>query len=124
MIRTFEEFTHELTDLEIEHIVPWLERELLYRFEDRPITNKELVKGCPIKTSTPRIRKMIHALRVNGRITFLIANSKGYFRSNNKKIVSDYHISLLERASSIREVADAINEQYHMIGEVKQQTLF
>jgi hypothetical protein len=63
-------------------------------------------------------------LRVSGRVTFLVANSKGYFRSNNRETIEEYITSLYERASSIREVAESVQEQLSELSVARQQTLF
>jgi len=122
MITNFEEFTHELTDHERIHIVPWVTAELSLRFDkENAITNKQLIEKCPHKTTTPRIRKIIHALRVSGTIRFLLASSKGYYRSDNPNEIGDWIKSAYERASSIREIADAVTTQLGELNESATQ---
>ena len=123
MITNFEEFTHELTDYELINVVPWVETELSFRVgKGNAVTNNQLTKMCPHKITTPRIRKIIHALRVSGKIPLLIANSKGYFRSENPNEVEDWIRSAFERASSINEVANAVRQQLGTLKEDVTQT--
>lgn len=123
MITNFEEFTHELTDHERNNVVPWVTTELSHRVgKENAISNKKLVSICPHKTSGPRIRKIIHALRTSGRIKFLLANSTGYYRSDNPTEIEDWIKSAYERASSIREVAEAVNGQLGELNESYSQT--
>ena len=125
MITNFEEYTHELTDFERDNIVPWVATELGHRIgKELAISNKTLTARCPHKTSGPRIRKIIHALRASGSVKFLLANSVGYYRSNNPVEIEAWITSAYERASSIREVADAIKEQLGELNDSYTQTKF
>ena len=127
MITNFEEFTYELTEYEIENIIPWVETEISFAVDkEQVVSNWKLVKDCPFKINQPRIRKIIHALRVSGKITFLLASSKGYYRSNKRNEITDYIASLRERAKSINQVADALVKQLRQYDDdaYQQKLLF
>jgi len=127
MITNFEEFTYEITKDELDTVVPWLETELSFAVgKEKAIPNWQLVKDCPFKTSQPRIRKIVHALRVSGKIPFLLANSKGYYRSNSRAEISEYITSLKERAKSISQVAAALEIQVYDYNDAyyQQKLLF
>ena len=79
MIRNFEEYTHEMTDGERDYVVPYLIRRLTLAIgKDKALKNVRLVKEffyeyAPLmKTSAPRVRKLIHILRVSDTILRVI----------------------------------------------------
>jgi len=124
MITNFEHITFELTDYEIEYILPFVVSELEGRFgKSAAISNKSLVARCPTKTSGPRIRKVIHELRVKGILTNLLANSSGYYRSNNSSEVDTYIKSCMERVRSIREIVYSLESQKHGQRNLNESTI-
>jgi len=46
------------------------------------------------KTSAPRIRKILHILRVSGRVPGIISNSKGYYIATTQEEFVTYIQSL------------------------------
>lgn len=116
MITNFEELTEELTEQELNRIVPALIRGLRTKIgKENTITNKQMKEGleeiCNIKTTEPRIRKMIQYIRISGSIERLIATSKGYYISNDVQELKDYLESLMQRADSIMLTAKQIQFQ-------------
>lgn len=116
MIINFEEITKELNQYEHDVIVPILIKVLKVRIgKARAITNKEIIKQLKeklnIKTSGPRIRKMIHFIRITGVVTRLIATSKGYYVSNSKDEMTKYINSLHQRISSIDQIIHQLEYQ-------------
>jgi len=126
MITGFEDYTFEVTDQEKKNILPKLLILLASaKGKQGVITNEQLVRTineCPglqaagIKTNTPRIRKMIHEIRVSDRIPLLIATSEGYYVSQDRDEVDKYLDSLRERINSITEVYMALKRQQFYIG--------
>ena len=106
MITNFEEFTGELTEYDAEKVLPLLDYYIstVARGKDNSITNARLVELCAsegVKTSGPRVRKIIHEIRVRGIINNLLATSKGYYVSDDPDEVDVYIKSCKERISSI-----------------------
>ena len=53
------------------------------------------------------MRKIIHKARVSGKLYDMIANSKGYFKTQDVEKIRKFIQSCRERANSFTEVADA-----------------
>ena len=64
-----------------------------------------------IKMNGARVRKIIHALRVSDAVPFLLASSKGYYRSIDMADVARFEDSLRQREDSIRAARSAIYRQ-------------
>lgn len=115
MIIGFERETHELTPYEEEKILPLVVSGLSKRIgKSKAITNAEMVerlKAHGYKASGPRIRKVIHHIRITGAVKCLMATSKGYYVSNDRKELQDYVDSLHQRADSILQIAKQIDFQ-------------
>tara|TARA_R110000772_G_scaffold36091_4_gene86597 strand:+ start:3474 stop:3839 length:366 start_codon:yes stop_codon:yes gene_type:complete len=116
-ITNFEDHTNELNDRELE-ILPLVIHSFRKYEKDNPIKSEDIVKKMniylferdfKIKMTGARLRKMVNYIRSNSLIP-LIATSKGYFTSNNKKDIQDQIISLMERARSIVRCADGLNK--------------
>lgn len=135
MIRNFEEYTSELTEDEANYIMPKLLKILILRIgKENAITNRSIInyfKAYPIlkqdkmdpglswtiKTSEPRIRHMIHILRVSDTIPFLVASSQGYYISNDKQEIEDYMQSIDDRLRSIYQIRRALKRQIREWGK-------
>lgn len=115
MINLFENITEELTDYEKEVILPVVIKGLETKNgKQNAVTNKYIVGKLSIigiSTSSPRIRKIIHYIRVENKISRLIATSNGYYISNNIDELDNYIKSLKQRLNSIRSVKDSLTEQ-------------
>lgn len=116
MINGFENITYELTDEERTMILPLVKQMISNREHgEDAITNKEMVDtlyhNFGIMTSGPRMRKIIHALRLSGELEFVVANSKGYYICKNPKKLKEYEESLMQRAESILDIANQIKFQ-------------
>jgi flagellar capping protein FliD len=127
MIKGFEEFTGELSEYEEEFILPVVHEFLCAAIgKDRAITNKEMVqqlKFVDLKTSGPRVRHIIHILRVSDTISQLIATSDGYYITNDPDELKNYLDSLDERIKHISKVRHAINRQLLSFKVVKSGEL-
>lgn len=128
MITGFEEYTDELSALERDHIMEILKDALLLTDKERPLNNHELkriVQTTELNTSAPRIRHMIHVLRVTDAIPCLVANSKGYYITKDRQELENYKQSLDDRLRSIYNVRRSIKRQLKALSQsAVQQRLF
>lgn len=123
MVTGWEKFTHELTEFEKAKVFPGLVRRWQRKDYNEFVNMKSMIQainqnavekqlktpsGKQYKTNGPRIRKMIHAIRVSGLVPNLIANSKGYFKSDDPQKVRNFIKSCRERSNSFLEVANAM----------------
>lgn len=108
MIKGFEEITKELTDYEKKTLLPIIAAGLQSKVgKANAITNKKMVvamKAQGYKVSEPRIRKIIHAIRIGQIVKNVISTSKGYHVATSQEEVKDYVQSLKERMNSIEQV--------------------
>lgn len=58
-----------------------------------------------------RVRRIIHVLRTSDAVQFLLASSKGYYRSIDELDVKRFEDSLRQREDSIKDVRSAIYRQ-------------
>jgi len=136
MIRNFEEYTHEMTPDEQNHIVPFLVHMLTLAInKEKAITNKKMVNAFNthykrlyyqgqgeklLKTSGPRIRKLIHIIRVSDTIPMLVASSKGYYISDDKDEIETYIGSIEDRIRSIYQIRRALKRQLNKSRESQE----
>lgn len=121
MIEGFENITHELTDYEKNNVMPRIV-EGFKRIGAEPTPNSKIIAKLTsegYKVSAPRIRKIIHEIRVQGLIPNLISNSKGYFISSDPVEIINYIESLGQRVRSISEIGRALKEQLKGIKQTK-----
>ncbi len=118
MITGFEKETHELKAEELNILLPMLIAGFRTKTKDDPIKAPVIIekmnealssKGHKFKLSEPRLRKLCNYIRSNG-ILPLIANSNGYFVSNDKKEIEDQITSMEERASAISNAANGLRK--------------
>ena len=109
MITSFENYTHELTDQELE-ILPIVIHGFRAYKKNNPIKGELIVKrmnqflsdrGYKIRLTGPRLRKLVNYIRSNSLLP-LIANSNGYFTTDCKITIQEQIKSLNERANSIK----------------------
>jgi len=116
MIKGFEEYTRELNDDEnasIDLVAEIIEESV---GKDMSITNKEICElvtqhRCDVEISSPRMRKIIHIIRVTGKVENVLATSKGYYVAETQKEWLDYLDGLASRLDSIMDVQSAIIKQ-------------
>lgn len=116
MLTGFENETHDLTDYELQQVLPAIRSGLLVREgANRAVTNKTIVAGLErklgIKTNEARVRKVINYIRNKNMIPRLIASSKGYYIASSRQEVIDYIESLKGRENAIKQVRVAMEEQ-------------
>jgi len=112
MITLFEDITYELTDYEMETLVPVVVKGLSSKIgKESAITNKEIcarLKSCQYKISGPRLRKIIHHIRVEQLIVGLCCNSKGYYVTNCLQEIGRYVESLAQRIRSQQKIHESM----------------
>jgi len=116
MVTNFEHETQELNNYEFFTVLPYVEKWL----EGATITRKILssnkiitsLKAVGHKIDPARLRKIIHNIRVIGKVKNLVADSRGYYVTNDQEVLLKYIQSLQERTDSIQEVREAMMEQY------------
>lgn len=112
MIHGFEEITARLSDDEIA-LIPEVVNMLNERTKENPIKNSVISGGLIMKynkfISAPRIRKMINyiSLRHMTKHT-LVANSKGYYITQDINEIVRYVNSLCDRSEAINVRASSI----------------
>jgi len=126
MITNFEEYTKELSENERDFILPILVKVLRARTSpDQVITNKEMVEKLwdikKLKTSEPRVRKIINVIRMTGMAIGLIATGRGYYCTQSETELLNYIESLEQRIASIEVVKDQMHYHLRMMRN-KQQT--
>jgi len=116
-VNGFEEQTHELNEYEQNVIVPLMVKGLENKIgKSQAITNKKMIVGLKRMGHTvngARVRKLIHHIRITGMIECLIATSKGYYITNDKKEMDSYIESLIQRSESIMKIANQMQFQYN-----------
>ena len=118
MIPGFENYTHDLTDRELMEVLPVMIKSLETKVgKDKQIpasamVNKLELAPWNIKTTPPRIRKMIRHIRIMGLVPCLIGGGQGYYIATTKEEMIKYIDSLQIRIDSIQYTCDAINFQY------------
>lgn len=115
MVETFERYTAELTAWERDKILPQVRYMLKERIgKPNAITNKQIVallQARNLDASEPRVRKIVHELRMDGSLPWLIASGAGYYVAQTIGEMETYVRSLENRANSILAVRDAIRKQ-------------
>lgn len=116
MIEGFEKYTYELTDQEKE-ILPGMVEGLKRKIgSNNAITNKSICdayKKIGKKIDPPRVRKLIHYIRINGLVPRLVASSKGYYVANNKEDLNRYITSLEQREAAIKSIRKNAQIQFN-----------
>lgn len=117
-IATFETYTHELTEKELE-----LAKLMAEGFKRRigktnSISSTEIIRLMKAKgysLSGPRIRKIVNFLvNTQGVHAWFIADESGYYVATNEEEVEKHVLSLVQRAASIVQRA----KSYSCFGKV------
>lgn len=115
-VTNFENYTHELTDQELE-ILPIVIHGFRAYKKKNPIKAELIVKRMnqfladrkyKIRLTGPRLRKLVNYIRSNSLLP-LIATSQGYFTTDCKQTIQEQIKSLQERANSIDRCARGLN---------------
>lgn len=115
MINGFEKQTRDLTSEELRALPVLIDGFKKLKGKKQAMTAKSISIQMKIhhnmSISGPRMRKLINFIRINDKVLFLIATSKGYCVADTEKEIIDYVISLKDRADSITHVVDCLIEQ-------------
>ena len=115
MINNFPEQTKPLTDYELNTLLPLIIEGLRHKQgEQKAITNVSMCKalqGSRYRINPPRMRAIIHHIRVNDILPFLVSTSKGYYIADSRPEIMTYIESLEQRISSISVVKNALKRQ-------------
>lgn len=128
MLNGFEEITAPLTEHEktiLPVIVSGLKRKVGVH---NSVTNKAICEGLKrvknIDINEARVRKIINHIRMHNLVPGLIANSKGYYISNNPKEVKAYIESLEGRKQAIEGITKQFKQYLFQITTQQQKQLF
>jgi hypothetical protein len=113
MINGFEETTEPLTDDEL-RIMDIIVTHIANKIgRSNAVTNQKICDGVngscqpQRKLTPPRLRKIIHRIRVEKRVRNLIAFHGGYYVSNDPQEIEHYKRGLKNRAASIMAAYDS-----------------
>lgn len=122
MIKGFEEYTYELTDIEL-LIVDQLIKGFNNKIgKDKAVTSTLICKA--IRITAPRLRKLINYIRCTNQMPGLCSSKNGYFIANNLDEINEYIISLKQRIKSQVDVLNSIEKQTELYGGNGQISLF
>ena len=114
MVRGFEELTAPITDGErdmAEALKEAIERRPRGKRGAWTATQMAEYLGLKKSTSGPTVRKIVHYLRVTGRVPLLLAGSYGYYRAESPEEAEDYVIGVRQRIGGMQEIVSAIKRQ-------------
>jgi len=116
MVNDFEKETHELTEYELNVLVPRMVAGLKTKIGIKnAITSTDaikLMKQVGLKIDSARFRKIINHIRIHGLINNLVATSKGYHIATSDEEMKRFVESLKQRINSITMVHDAMEFQW------------
>lgn len=116
MITGFENYTKELNDYEITKLLPAIVAGMKTKIgSENAITNSSIVKAmkkAKFKVTEPRVRKILHIIRVSGMIPGIVGTSKGYYIAQTREEWEVYLKSINERLAHIQSLRDALADQH------------
>ena len=119
MITLFEDVTYQLSDYEIETLVPVIIKGLKNKIgKENAITNRvicEKLKSASYKINDSRLRKIIHHIRIEQLILGLCCNSKGYYVTDSIKELGRYVESLSKRIRSQQAIHQSMKRDMDKI---------
>ena len=122
MLNLFPNETKPLTETE-KSLVPGFVKSLTAHIDrENAITSREIIRAyrkIGVKLSGPRIRAIIHHIRVNDLVERLIGTPNGYYVTNNPELLAEYIESLEQRSRSIFSVAKALKRQFQKAWPMK-----
>ena len=126
MINGFEKETAPLSDYE-QSLVPLFVQGFYTKVgKANAITNKQIckkMKALGHDVNDTRIRKIVNHIRNKNLVPFLLASSKGYWVSNDRKEIVEWIQSMEGRISSMAVVKNAVKSQLQHLDST-QQNLF
>jgi hypothetical protein len=131
MVENFEEITKPLSTDDLK-LLPILMEGLKRRSEHNPVSSKEIMRGVNArikeygvksKLSGAKLRKMVNYIRVNSLLP-VMANSVGYYVSEDPEVIASQVRSLRDRAKGIEAAAAGLESFLKPKPEFIQATLF
>ena len=115
MIRGFEDYTKDLTKDELD-LLPKFVNGFNQRIgKKNAITNAEIrrrfMSVLEIKLSDTRIRKIVNHIRKYNLCSVLLASSKGYWVSRDKKEIQNWIDSMQSRIDAMNVVKNSVKKQ-------------
>lgn len=108
MITNFEDITYELT-IEEQSTISTIVKSL--KEANEPLNNQKLqiiiFDKLGLNINGARLRKIINCIRTKNVLNNLLANSKGYYISENKIEIEKYVQSLQDRIDAINQVKNS-----------------
>jgi len=114
MIKGFETETAPLNEYEKTLLPLFIQGFSTKLGKNNAITNKEVclkMKYLGHDVNDTRIRKIVNHIRNNNLVSVLLASSKGYWVSKDKKEITDWIESMEGRISSMAVVKNAVKSQ-------------
>lgn len=115
MIPGHEKQTHELTEYELEKILPLVVKRMKEKVGKKSaVTNSHVVKMFKkhgYKLTESRFRKIIQHIRVNGLIPCLVSSGHGYYIATKQSEVEMYVKSLDKRINAVIVTRDSLQHQ-------------
>tara|TARA_R100001015_G_C4629176_1_gene189818 strand:+ start:1768 stop:2184 length:417 start_codon:yes stop_codon:yes gene_type:complete len=128
MITLFEEITYELTEYEQKTLLPIVVKGLKNKHgKENAITNKkicEALSGLGYKVNGPRLRKIIHHIRVEQLIVGLCCNSNGYYVTDSLDELHKYVESLAQRIRSQQQIHKSMKRDMDKISLMDNKLKF
>lgn len=121
MIEGFHDYTKPLTATEENVAVPLMVMMIKQRCKGgSSVTNHDIrtaLNMMGVTVGEPRVRALIHYIRINNLVPDLIATSNGYKIAETKEELARFILSLEQRANSILAVRSAmlLNTQHQWI---------
>lgn len=115
MIKTFEDFTIDLTPIQREQIVPRIIKYLQANChgEHRAITSKQFVGRIHqggFEINDVSLRRCIKFIQFNRMCKWIVATQNGFFFTQDRDVVEKQIQSLIERENAIRIVRESIQK--------------
>jgi hypothetical protein len=128
MITLFEDITYELTEYEKVTLLPVVTKGLSSKHgKDNAITNKKMCEAltkAEYKVNEPRLRKIIHHIRVEQLIVGLCCNSKGYYVTDSLIELNKYVESLAQRIRSQQQIHKSMKRDMDKISLISSKLEF
>lgn len=117
MVNDFEKETHELTDYELNILLPsviaGMKTAIGIKKAITSTTAIKMMKQVGLTIDSARFRKIINHIRIHGLINNLVATSKGYHIATSDEEMKRFVESLKQRINSITMVHDAMEFQWN-----------
>lgn len=120
MIKTFEDYTIDISEVQKEKIVPRIIT-FMQNYcvgEENAITSEQLVKKIQdsgLAISDVTLRRCIKYIQFHNLCKWIVATQKGFFHTRDKVTVQRQIDSLIERENAIRQVRihlqESLNEE-------------